>query len=256
MILSASDARERIRLILDRANSPWLTNSEINGFIEMSINEYVRERINMYEANQVLRDDFGGLVKSVVFSREPIGETEASENTVFEGDVFRRQYTKYNQNNQADYGADVMYEVVGGEWATNSSAGSMCHIKDEEEDDKLHFGYLLEVKILSTSGTLSQCKIMGVDEALRTKNDPFNTASSFEYHAIRINNIYYIRPGSGTQLAVFTYVSNDNSVDKITELPHHGREEVCQIAARKIMGTVADERQAAADNEIKQLEGK
>jgi hypothetical protein len=36
----------------------------------------------------------------------------------------------------------------------------------------------------------------------------------------------------------------------------HGREEVCQIAARKILGTVADERMPAADNEIKQLEGK
>ena len=53
-----------------------------------------------------------------------------------------------------------------------------------------------------------------------------------------------------------TYISSDNNVDNISWLPTHGREEVCQIAARKIMGTVADERIAVADNEIKQLEGK
>ena len=63
MIIDAASARERVRLILDRANSPWLTNSEINGFIEMSINEYIRERVNIYESNQKIRDDFGGFVK-------------------------------------------------------------------------------------------------------------------------------------------------------------------------------------------------
>ena len=66
-----------------------------------------------------------------------------------------------------------------------------------------------------------------------------------------------MRPGVTNQYSIiFTYVSNDNSVDSIEQLPNHGREEVCQIAARKIMGTVADERMPAADNEIKQLEGK
>ena len=39
MITSAESARDRIRLILDRANSPWLTDSEINNFIEISIKE-------------------------------------------------------------------------------------------------------------------------------------------------------------------------------------------------------------------------
>ena len=258
MITDAASARERIRLILDRANSPWLTDSEINGFIEMSINEYVRERLNIYEANQKIRDDFGGLVKSVVFNNEPLGTSEPADGTDFEGDVFRRQFLAYASNCNWDGGTDMEQMFSGGEWGMTSTAGTACHIKDEGDGgDNLFFGYLLEAKVMSSSNALTECKVMGVYEALRTKNDPFNGARSAEYHAIRINDVYYVRPGVTNQYSIiFTYVSNDNSVDSIEQLPNHGREEVCQIAARKIMGTVADERMPAADNEIKQLEGK
>ena len=89
MIIDAPSARERVRLILDRANSPWLTNSEIDNFIEMAINEYLRERVNKFGATQQLRDDFGGFVKSVVFTAEPVDENV--ENNVMEGHVFRKR---------------------------------------------------------------------------------------------------------------------------------------------------------------------
>ena len=92
---------------------------------------------------------------------------------------------------------------------------------------------------------------------LKVQQDPFNQASILEYHVIRINNIYWVKPGvSNTTSIIMTYVSNNNGVDNIVWLPTHGREEACQIAARKIMGTTADERVTVADGEIKQLEGK
>jgi hypothetical protein len=100
---------------------------------------------------------------------------------------------------------------------------------------------------------------MSIDDALSVASDPFNQPGTFsEFHAIRVENTYWIRPGvtSNNNQVIFTYVSNNNDVHNIVWLPVHGREEVCQIAARKILGTVADERMPAADNEIKQLEGK
>ena len=53
----------------------------------------------------------------------------------------------------------------------------------------------------------------------------------------------------------FDYVAdnNDNENTNIFRLPQHSREEVCQIAARKILGTIADERYPVGDAEINQL---
>ena len=89
MITTAAHARERVRLILDRANSPWLTNTEINGFLEMAINEYTRERVGMFGANQKIRDDFGGFVKSAIYSN-----TFSSADEQPGTDVIRRQFSQ------------------------------------------------------------------------------------------------------------------------------------------------------------------
>ena len=267
MVTDAASARERVRLILDRANSPWLTDSEINGFIEMSINEYLRERLNGFGANQKIRDDFGKFVKSVVYSNEPIGDDEDSDNTDFAEDVFRRQLVNYDTESVFDQETIMATQVVGGEWgyatgATPQAVG--CLVTDTESIEgselaNIFFGYLLDVKVMTSGGGLSPCKIRGLDELLLIQRDPFNRSEPGIYECFRINDIYWVKPAPAVTTGarvILTYVSNDNSVDSIEQLPNHGREEVCQIAARKIMGTVADERMPAADNEIKQLEGK
>ena len=57
--------------------------------------------------------------------------------------------------------------------------------------------------------------------------------------------------------ADFEYVIGDYELEKVINfLPKHSIEEVCQIAARKILGTTADERYTMGDNEIKQLDNK
>ena len=254
MIIDAPSARERVRLILDRANSPWLTNSEIDNFIEMAINEYLRERVNKFGATQQLRDDFGGFVKSVVFTAEPVDENV--ENNVMEGQVFRRQFLEYDESGEQTLGNDAYEAVPGGEWGVKG-----CEIKDrmadgETDNDEIHFGYLLEVKV-KVGGLVKKVKVQSLDRILRIQDDPFHSADTSNYHAFRINDIYYITPSpSDSNIVTFTYVSNDNRVENIGQLPNHGREEVCQIAARKILGTVADERLPVALNEIRQLEGK
>ena len=262
MVTDAASARERVRLILDRANSPWLTNNEINGFIEMSINEYLRERVGMFGANQKLRDDFGRFVKSLVYSAQEVQYDEDANS-----DIFRRQYLNYNE--QGNYVQNIVMSTLypGGEWtgATDTNGiGTACAVSDNylpndaDAGFSPHFGYLLEIKCMIGSGSvLRNVKVLSIDKALAVSRDPFHTATGEDmYHAVRINDIYYIRPGVPSNQVMITYVSGNNDVDNIEWLPTHGREEVCQIAARKIMGTVADERMPAADNEIKQLEGK
>ena len=101
-----------------------------------------------------------------------------------------------------------------------------------------------------------KCKIVGIDDLVHIKSDPYNQPTSDRYIACRSNNIYWILPGTANYRVVIDYVSNNNKPANITWLPIHGREEVCLLAARKIMGTVGDERVVVVDNEIKQLEGK
>ena len=252
MVTDAASARSRIRLILDRANSPWLTNSEINGFIETSINEYIRERVNDFGANQKIRDDFGGFVKTVTYTNEPL------DAAITQGEhIIRRQYTNYIADSSYDVSDSVnmQFDYSGGEWGIGGAIGTGCLIKDED-DDEIFFGYLIDIKIVSISGVLTRCEVMSLDKALSIEKDPFNAADSSKYHAVRVNDFYWIRPGVGSKITSITYVSDNNAAANISWLPTHGREEVCQIAARKILGTVADERYQIEDNELKQLEGK
>ena len=51
----------------------------------------------------------------------------------------------------------------------------------------------------------------------------------------------------------FVADNHDEEDENITRLPQHSREEVCLIAARKILGTIADERYPVGDAEIQQL---
>jgi len=257
MIIDAASARERVRLILDRANSPWLTDTEINGFIEMAINEYIRERVGMFGANQKIRDDFGSFVKSIIFSSALTNEDEEPGE-----DVIRRQYKNFDDTGNLIPVGLMPLLVPGAEYASEG-LGVICSVKDNDTDadentDSINFGFLVEIKIYGSNQLGSTVKIMQLDDALSVKSDPFRQASAtaMDYHAVRVNDFYIIRPAPLTSYVIFTYVSDNNSVDNITWLPVHGREEVCQIAARKIMGTVADERYPTGDTEIKQLEGK
>ena len=248
MIQSESNAIARVRAILDRADSPWLTDTEIKEFIAASINEYCREITNAAETNQKIRDDLGGYVKTVTFSNEPTDDSDDDTQT------FRRQFVNFDSAGAWDTSTNMELEFPGGEWAITETSGTGCYIGAES----IGFGTLLELKIIQGT-TLRECKSMSIDDMLRVSRDPFHAPTATTgYHAVRVNDYYWIRPGlnATSYQASFTYISNHNDSGAITWLPKHSREEVCQIAARKILGTVADERYQIGDNEIKQLEGK
>ena len=182
MIIDAASARERVRLILDRANSPWLTDTEINGFIEMAINEYLRERVGLFGANQKIRDDFGKYVKSIVYSNVLTDNLEAPG-----ADIIRRQFLQFNANGQAIPNILLPIIIPGGEFA-NDGNGVACSIKDFEDDDdsnndNLHFGYLIDIKVYGTqvTGGGVAAKVLELDDVMRVKADPFRNAASGEY---------------------------------------------------------------------------
>ena len=259
MIGNIETARGRVRLILDRANSPWLTDSEINNFIELGINEYIRERVGSFGSDQKVRDDFGQYVKSIVFGSEPESDNPDPH-------VKYRQFVNYSDEGvfQAEIdniAIQMDSNYTGGEFGANNSFGVGCRVIDDinvyVEGDRINFGYLVSVKSVGTleSPNVKDIKVVSLDDIATIAKDPFRSSATYKKHAFRIGDIYWVKPGNIGRI-VITYVSNNNNILNLMWLPNHGREEVCQIAARKILGTTADERYSSGDIEIKQLEGK
>jgi hypothetical protein len=241
-IENITHAINRVRTILDRGNSPWMSDTEIRSFISMASNEFVRERVNIFGATQEIRDDLGDYVKTHEFGWTDISETS--------------------------------------HWSNSGVNISVLEDDDEDADeDEIHFGYLLGIKIEKFSGIYEDevftdeyassyfnCEVISLDEAQSILNDPFNKPEEGNYKAVKVGDIYYIMPSLEqetdesqnviTDYSVHVDFVADNNDDEsviIDRLPQHSREEVCQIAARKILGTIADERYPIGDAEIQQL---
>ena len=240
-ITNINDAINRVRTILDRGNSPWMSNSEIRDFISMATNEFVREKVNIFGATQEIRDDLGDYVKTKEVSFEAA--------------------------NNSSHWSNVGIDVSNFENNIDVSFGYLLGIKIEQ----LNAVYDEEGEIVPDTYTSSydNCKVISLDDAQSVLDDPFNKPEQGSYRAVKIGHIYYILPNleqevegeSETSNIIvdykfhFDYVAdnNDNENTNIVRLPQHSREEVCQIAARKILGTIADERYPVGDAEINQL---
>ena len=62
--LTTATARTLIRLLLDKAESPYYTDAEINLFLELGIKEFINENYKKFELNQATRDNLRTLVKT------------------------------------------------------------------------------------------------------------------------------------------------------------------------------------------------
>lgn len=232
-----NDAINRVRTILDRGNSPWMSNSEIRDFISMATNEFVREKVNIFGATQEIRDDLG--------------------------DYVRTKEVDFDDANNSSHWSNIGINV-----------------SNFENNIEVTFGYLLGIKIEQFNAVYDEegvfaeeytssyynCKVISLDDAQSVLDDPFNKPEQGSYRAVKISHVYYILPNleqefdEDNNLIVdysfhFDYVADnhDNENTNIVRLPQHSREEVCQIAARKILGTIADERYPVGDAEINQL---
>ena len=246
-ISGINDAINRVRTILDRGNTPWMSNSEIKDFISMATNEFVRERVNLFGATQKLRDDLGNYVRTTTFS--------------------------FDEANNSSHWSNVGLDM--------DSISNITFVEEYlGEEAGVQFGYLLGIKIEQMNAvyddegaivadtytsSYDNCKVISLDDAQAVLDDPYNKPEVGSYRAVKIGNIYFILPSleqevEGETIIVdykfhvdFVADNNDDEEINIARLPQHSREEVCLIAARKILGTTADERYPVGDNEIKEL---
>ena len=250
-IENITDAVNRVRTILDRGNSPWMSDNEIQDFISMATNEFVRERVNIFGATQEIRDDLGTYVSTEEFGWSDIDETSHWSNSGINigedaGINFGYLLGIKIEKLSATYDADGLL-------VQSQTAGSAT---ETETDD---------VFVLVYESSYYECKVISLDDAQSTLDDPFNKPEEGSYRAVRVGDVYYIMPGLEQVIdndnvltsyhVHFDYVA-DNDADEetnIIRLPQHSREEVCLIAARKILGTTADERYPVGDSEINEL---
>ena len=266
MMAGISQARQRFRLITDRSDSPWLTNAEVDGFIELALNEYVRERVNSYGANQEIVDDLGTFVRTVNFAHPlydennnmylPSGVYSLAPNFVFANEIIR--YSNSVISPAAFQGAGIF----------QSAGDSIQGI--------FRIGTVLSISIVTNlgpeAGKLKTVKILSIDKFTATREDPFNNPGTDRYTAAFSDGFYWIRPEvenvfnitdadgniieTENKQVILTYIDDVVSPNDIIKLPLHGREEVCLIASRKILGATADETYQVGASEIQQLKGK
>jgi hypothetical protein len=303
-ITSVNQAIDRVRLLIDKSDSPYMTNAEIGEFLDIAVAEFVQEKIDIVGATQRVRDDLGGFLREVSFispawlqQNVNLGANDESYLDLF-GDNTYNIISSYEGNNAVSFSIeDVLnigfIETFGQVEPTEPTA---------QDSGILDFGNLISITIRRPSDAFidafgegaaltyweanigeeavdendfggpvyTPVKIIELDDITTINEDPFNKPDSNEYKAIRIENRYEIYPSEdfireeAAHLAqlrpnlfriIVTYVISvpDMNQDAIDRLPNHSTEEVCQIAARKIMGVLADERYNAAEAETQQM---
>lgn len=305
-ILNSVDAINRVRTILDRGNSPWMSDVEITDFLSMAGNEFIRERVGKYGATQGIRDDLGKYVRTYVF-----GNNEDLPNLSFGQPPFPPDFPQqefavntYPVNTQYSFDQGLATGIVtptplnsfdfGGHW---SRVGCNLDLLPKK------VGYVLGIKLITreyiNNETLENSplgfpdneaypndiqkhynvKIISLDDAQAIGNDPFNRPEHDYYRAVRVSNVYYILPDNFwftettegltvseqdkiifdvviDEFDVVSMMGEDDGGVEHMYLPYHAKEEICQIAARKILGTTADERYSVGTSEIQQLDNK
>ena len=284
MITTEAAARERVRIMLDRADAPYLSDNEINAYLEMAMGEYIRERVGKYDATQKLRDDLGEYIKSRVYvSEEAKDIIFGEENTIdlySDGDGLGHVST-YDKFSFIDHGNTGAYL---GEYGLNinKTDGTIGYVLGidvryinniQAPDDD----YKFDISPTDTTSytTFNTCKIISIDEYTSIANDPFNMPEEGHPVAVRVGDIYHIsgnnkndvfeseekRDGTGILTAQYCFILNYISGQlapnyMVAWLPFHGKEEVCKIAVRKILGVTADDRYVSQQVEIQQSEKK
>tara|TARA_R110002020_G_scaffold17225_15_gene60826 strand:- start:1206 stop:2063 length:858 start_codon:yes stop_codon:yes gene_type:complete len=285
MINTEADARERIRIMLDRADAPYLSDNEIDSYIEMATDEYIRERVGKFDSTQKLRDDLGEYVKSKVFvseeaqgillgdSNEPIDLYNSGDNL---GHVASyKSYSNIDSGNSGSYLGEYSLNINDVDSSVSYVLGIDVRYIDNLSTTDAANGRVNFVGSHTIDTSYVPCKIISLDELTSIMKDPFNKPEIFSHVAIRIGDIYHINAGvTGFEIEnaekrdasdnlteqycfILNWVSGLISINfMVAWLPIHGKEEVCKIAVRKILGVTADDRYVSQQVEIQQTDKK
>jgi hypothetical protein len=191
--MTTEEATGRIRNIIDREDTAYLSNSEIQAFIVMAVDEFVQQYYTGFETTQDNRDKLQNLVVDDAIS---ISDTSPS---------LLSSMTAANVN---------YYRLLS------------AHV---------------------TSSPKVNAKIIQISDLNAYLNDPFNKADSG-------NPALYLAGGKINSLGLSSSTSLTvkylKQASDITDLDSHTHEEVCQIAARKVLATLGDPRYQAFQAEL------
>ena len=294
IIQTVNDLYNRIRTILDKGGSAWMSDDEIGDFISMAANEFTQERVDKFGATQRIRDDLGSFVRTLIFfdsHNTSLQNTVASlyYNSELSGESpifwlgpaginlnfdfgFEIWPISYHANPISPVSCDMLFNGIYYD-DTNTEGGNQIEIADEF---KPLVNTIVSCKLVNTRldeslsdgsqyfKVISQenIKIISIDDWHGSMNDPFNKPDEDNRVAIRTGSHYNILPdvnlydvnNTSQGFIVFDYVSGSCTNENIVKyMPKSSVEEICQIAARKILGTIADERYQIGDAEINQL---
>ena len=303
IIQSVNDLINRIRTILDKGDSPWMSDAEIDDFVSMAASEFTQERVDKFGATQRIRDDLGGFVRRLVFfdshnlslglefaqlQNAQMGGGQMDQGplswlniaTIFgvegeDGDFGNEVWPlTYNESPISPISCDMTFD--GPFYGVGSESLPLPPFLFGKPDVNtvisinIHWFNTQQV----SSGFISKnrvepVKIISIDDYQGSINDPFNVPDINNRVAVRTGTHYTILPnedihpfglnisGGGESdfgFIVFNYVSGQCTTENIVNhMPKSSVEEICQIAARKILGTIADERYQVGNNEINQL---
>ena len=273
VIANIEQAIARVRLLIDKSDSPYMTGNEIIEFLQLAATEFVTKRVGVFGANQKIRDDLGGVIEQRSFINL---NSWGDGGTPFGFNI--GGFLPGDSELESDL--DLTFQLTG-----SSEVGGNDCVKIDLSSLDLNFDYLLSMVVRKAPEAFIDAeyiqpesfygpteyvpvKILELDELPSVNRDPFNAPSRTEFRAIRNGDIYEVYPAQPFRDAevfhnnntrpdsykiILTYVSLNAISQIIDNLPVHSREEVCQIAARKILGVVADERYGAASGETQEL---
>lgn len=322
-ISNYSDAVKRVRLLIDKSDSPYVTSEEIIRYLQIAISEYIQERIGRLGSSQELRDDLGDCIREVSYI-SPCWAIQPGDDgfPASLGDT-------YSFGSQGQYNYDELYgnlyfyvrDAFTGNncvrvYINGTFAGEDGLVQESwsdgtekpllQSEGPADFGYLVSIVVrrftsdykaavsshnsgysstraIESYPMFSEVKVVGLDEITSIGSDPFNLPMMDSLKAVRKKNYYEIYPATefieennkhtagsrpNGMRVILTYVMNEASFltssasgviasnlsnTTIQRFPNHAREEICQLAARKILGTLSDERYKTSVNETQEL---
>ena len=333
IIQSVNDLINRVRTILDKGDSPWMSDAEIDDFVSMAASEFTQERVDKFGATQRLRDDLGAFVRTITFIdfyntaywQEYLASGIANENVSIGGGQMDWGPINWLQSTPSFIGlggepTSFGYEVWNITYNASPISKLSCDMNfngpffafgaelgqyswgyvsaANSEENKPDINTVISIDIhyfnvsnvmnpavsINSSGAITKTrtepvKIISINDYQGSINDPFNVPDDNNRVAIRTGDHYHFLPDldlspfgfdlstytdslgvpqfggeSGFGMISFNYVSGRCTTENIVNhMPKSSVEEICQIAARKILGTTADERYPIGDAEINQL---
>jgi len=205
--MTIEEARNRVRLIIDREDTAYLSDIDIDGFVEMSVDEFAQQYYLSFETSQDSRDKLQKLVRS-----ELIAGTKSPQ---------------------------VDMESAGSlDWQT--------------PDTQFDYPYSKLLAIHYTEEPHTSVKIIQLSDLGAYSNDPFNLVNEEYPIAYEQMGYLFFRGWEGTKNLIVKYLKYTTNIE---DLSLHTHEEVCQIAARKVLATLGDPRFQILQAEITDRRG-